>query len=55
MSDVVFSLPHRPITVTSIGVPRRFLTMYGTAEEHDGVCGLTADAIRETVEECIRV
>ena len=35
----------------SIGVPRKFLTHYGTAAEHDEACGLTAPAIRERIKE----
>ncbi|MEI6278418.1 MAG: hypothetical protein WCQ16_03410 [Verrucomicrobiae bacterium] len=53
-NDVVTSMGGRAISITSIGVPRRFLTNYGTAEEHDRECGLTACAIRQKVEECLR-
>jgi transketolase len=35
----------------SIGVPRWFLTNYGTAAEHDEACGLTAPAIRAQIME----
>ena len=52
--DALASLQGQRIAITSIGVPRRFLTNYGTAEEHDLACGLTADAIRRKVEDCIR-
>jgi transketolase len=52
-NDVVASMRHQRISITSIGVPRRFLTNYGTAEEHDQACGLTADIIRRKVEDCI--
>jgi len=53
VNDVVASFKYRPVFITNIGVPRRFLTNYGTAEEHDIACGLTAEAIRRKVEECI--
>jgi len=35
----------------SIGVPRRFLTNYGTVAEHDEACGLTAPQIRKRIVE----
>lgn len=35
----------------SIGVPLRFLNRYGTAEEMDEHCGLTAAQIRKRIEE----
>jgi len=52
-NDIVASLQHRHVSITSIGVPHRFLTNYGIAEEHDIDCGLTSEAIRRKVEECI--
>lgn len=36
--------------VLHIGVPREFLTSYGTAAEHDEKYGLTAPKIRETIK-----
>ena len=33
----------------SIGVPRKFLTSYGTVAEHDREYGLTAEAIRDKI------
>jgi transketolase len=36
----------RPLSFELIGVPRRFLTDYGTAEEHDVALGLTPEAAR---------
>jgi transketolase len=35
--------------VLSIGVPRRFLDSYGTRDDLDANCGLTAGAIRERI------
>ena len=35
----------------SIGVPRKFLTNYGTVAEHDEACGLTAPQIRKRIME----
>lgn len=54
MNDVVTSLRPQRIAVTSLGVPRRFLTNYGTAMEHDRTCGLTTEAIRRKVEDYLR-
>jgi transketolase len=34
-----------------IGVPRRFLTHYGTVAEHDDACGLTPEKIRKRIVE----
>ena len=34
-----------------IGVPRKFLTNYGTVAEHDEACGLTAPQIRKRIME----
>jgi transketolase len=41
--------------IHSIGVPRKFLTSYGTIEEQDEACGLTADNIRARIKEHINV
>ena len=38
-----------PVMVDAIGVPRQFLTNYGTAEDHDAAIGMTAAAIRGRV------
>ena len=38
-----------PVEITSIGVPRRFLTSYGTPEQLDEECGLTASQIRSRI------
>lgn len=47
------SAPH-PLRLATIGVPRLFLTHYGSAEEHDEALGLTASAIRSRLEDLIR-
>lgn len=39
----------------SVGVPRKFLTHYGTAEEHDAAIGLTSENIRKQLEALINV
>ena len=38
----------------NIGVPRRFLTNYGSKTEHDFSIGLDADSIRERIVSCIQ-
>ena len=47
--QVATALAHRPTRLLSIGVPRRFLKRYGTAEQHDAELGLDAGAIRERI------
>jgi len=37
--------------ILSIGVPRQFLTNYGTRQTHDAWCGLTAERIRQRIKE----
>lgn len=37
--------------IKCIGVPRRFLTNYGTIEEHDKACGLDTESIRLKLKE----
>ena len=40
------ALRHVPARFASIGVPRRFITAYGTLEEHDRDLGMDAAGIR---------
>ena len=47
--QVAAALSHRPTRLLSIGVPRRFLKRYGTAEQHDVDLGLDARGIRERI------
>jgi transketolase len=39
-----------PVRIDGAGVPRQFLTHYGTAAEHDSALGLTAPALRNRLE-----
>lgn len=39
-NDIVSALNGRAVRLLSIGVPRRFLTEYGLASDHDEQCGL---------------
>jgi transketolase len=43
------ALRHLPSRFVSIGVPRRFITTYGTREEHDWELGLDAAGIRRRI------
>lgn len=44
--DVLEAAAGVPVAMRCLGVPRRFLTEYGTPEEHDRAIGLTADGVR---------
>ncbi|MDI6688105.1 MAG: hypothetical protein QME06_07800 [Desulfobacterales bacterium] len=48
--DIVSSLQGRSINMLSIGVPRKFLTNYGLASEHDVACGLDVASIKTRLE-----
>jgi transketolase len=43
------ALEHRPSRFVSVGVPRRFITSYGTLEEHDRELGMDAAGIRRRI------
>jgi transketolase len=42
-------LMHPDAKILSIGVPRKFITSYGSKEDHDKECGLDVDGLRETI------
>ena len=44
--EVLAALGDGPVRLRCVGVPRRFLTDYGTAAEQDAAIGLTAAGIR---------
>lgn len=44
--EVLAALGDGPVRLRCVGVPRRFLTDYGTANEQDAAIGLTAPGIR---------
>jgi len=50
VADVVQALAPAPLRIEAIGVPRRVLRNYGTAEEHDAALGLTAAGIRTRLD-----
>jgi transketolase len=49
MPALTEALRHRPSTFASVGVPRRFITSYGTLEEHDRELGMDATGIRHRI------
>jgi transketolase len=55
VSDVVQALAPASLRVEAIGIPRRVLSNYGTAEEHDAALGLTAAGIRARLDELLAV
>ncbi|MDB5036483.1 MAG: hypothetical protein JWQ35_11 [Bacteriovoracaceae bacterium] len=52
-SEISEAMGRRPHTIDFIGVPKKFLTHYGKAEEHDAALGLTAKDIRRRIENII--
>ena len=54
-AEIMETLWPNPVQLATVGVPKRFLTHYGTVAEHHVAIGLTAARIRETVEELIHV
>lgn len=54
VAEIHSALGRKPIRIECIGVPHRFLTDYGDAEQHDAAIGLTAEGIRSRVLEAIR-
>jgi transketolase len=55
VSDVVQALAPRWVRVEAVGIPRRLLTNYGTADEHDAALGLTAAGIRARLDAMLAV
>jgi transketolase len=52
--DIVSSVKGRSTSVLSIGVPRRFLTSYGSASDQDRLSGLDGASIKMRIEEFLR-
>ncbi len=48
--DVINTFPNQAIQIAHAGMPKRFLSSYGTAEEHDKDLGLTAGAINKKLK-----
>lgn len=51
--EIVKTFDGDAIKMKFVGVPREFLTNYGTIEENDVYCGLTAENIKNTMESLI--
>ena len=49
--DIQQALCGRPVEVLDLGVPRRFLTSYGRAAEHDTEYGLAVEQLRQRLRE----
>ena len=54
VADIHSALGQTAVIIKSIGVPYKFLTDYGYAEQHDKSIGLTSKNIRTRLEEIIR-
>jgi transketolase len=53
--DIQKAIGLAPSKIYSIGVPRRFITSYGTPEELDKKCGLTSSQIRTRIIEALNL
>jgi transketolase len=53
VADIHAALGSTAVAIEAVGVPHRFLTNYGHAEQHDEAIGLTPAGIRERVEKLI--
>lgn len=51
--DVLAALGPGPVQIASLGVPHRFLTNYGTQEQHDEALNLSPAAMRERIVQLI--
>ena len=54
VADIHAALETASVAIETIGVPHRFLTDYGHAEEHDEAIGLTPAGIRQRIADFIR-
>jgi transketolase len=53
ISELAGALQHVPSRFAAIGVPRRFITAYGTAGEHDHDLGLDAAGLRRRIADLV--
>lgn len=51
--DICAAMGDTPVRIETIGVPHRILSRYGQPWEHDTELGLTAEGIKERIEEII--
>jgi transketolase len=47
--EIAAALHPRPFSLTSIGVPRRFLTHYGKLADHEAACGFDSRSLRQKI------
>ncbi len=52
-AQVSAALAHRPTRLLSVGVPRAFISRYGTPTQHDGVLGLDVPGIRRRIHQFV--
>ncbi|MFZ2620998.1 MAG: transketolase C-terminal domain-containing protein [Minisyncoccia bacterium] len=52
-TDVINTFPGKAIEIVHAGMPKRFLTKYGKAEEHDKDLGMTPNAINKKLKKLI--
>jgi transketolase len=52
-SEVLQTVGSRPIALDFVGIPKKFLNNYGSAEDHDKHIGLTAENIKSRLERFI--
>jgi transketolase len=50
VADICAAMGSVPVSIETIGVPRKVLSRYGTPEQHDEELGLTVEGIRRRVE-----
>lgn len=50
---ITCALKHKKYKISNIGIPRQFLTNYGSKKEHDIYLKLNVENIRERIEECL--
>lgn len=48
-AEIAAALHPRPFSLTTIGVPHRFLTNYGKLAEHEAACGFAAGSLRSRI------
>jgi transketolase len=51
--EIAAALHPRPFSLTSIGVPHRFLTNYGKLSDHELACGFDAPSLRRRITQVI--
>jgi hypothetical protein len=54
VAEVTKALTDKTYTITNIGVPRAFLTNYGTKHEHDNNLGLDIESLKTKILKCIQ-